>query len=116
MAGAGIKVTPTHWESYVSVQDSGTINITGRLLATVGVIFITGIMLSSCGGSGGGVYGGGGSIAYYSIAGTVASGGASLAGVTMTLGGASAATVSTDANGNFSFSTLANGSYTVTPA
>ena len=23
VAGAGIKVTPTHWESYVSVQDSG---------------------------------------------------------------------------------------------
>ena len=23
VAGAGIKVTPMHWESYVSVQDSG---------------------------------------------------------------------------------------------
>jgi len=26
VAGAGIKVTPMHWESYVSVQDSGIKN------------------------------------------------------------------------------------------
>ena len=38
------------------------------------------------------------------------------AGATVTLSGASAATTTADASGNYSFSSLANGSYTVTPA
>jgi hypothetical protein len=37
-------------------------------------------------------------------------------GVTVTLGGAAAATTTADASGNFSFANLANGSYTVTPS
>jgi hypothetical protein len=37
-------------------------------------------------------------------------------GVTVTLGGASTATATTDASGNFAFSALLNGSYTVTPS
>ena len=51
----------------------------------------------------------------YSISGTIsptAGGG----GATVTLGGASSATTVADANGNYSFTGLANGSYTVTPA
>lgn len=51
----------------------------------------------------------------YRISGTV--GPTSLgAGVTVTLTGASNATVTTDASGNFSFNGLANGSYTITPS
>jgi Domain of unknown function (DUF1929)/Bacterial Ig domain/Glyoxal oxidase N-terminus/Kelch motif len=37
-------------------------------------------------------------------------------GVTMTLSGAATATATTDASGNYQFSSLANGSYTVTPS
>ena len=50
----------------------------------------------------------------YSIAGSVS--GAVLSGVTITLSGAGSATTITNANGNYSFSGLANGSYTVTPS
>lgn len=52
----------------------------------------------------------------YIISGTVTSSSAALQGVTMTLSGASAATATTDASGNFAFSGIANGSYTVTPS
>ena len=50
----------------------------------------------------------------YSISGTVspASNGAA---TTVTLGGAATATTTADSSGNFSFTSLANGSYTVTP-
>jgi hypothetical protein len=58
--------------------------------------------------------GGGG--ATYSISGTVTSGGGPLAGVTMTLSGAATGTTTTDSNGNYTFSNLANGNYTVTPS
>jgi len=50
----------------------------------------------------------------YSISGTVS--GAIAAGVTVNLTGVSSATVTTDASGNYSFSNLSNGSYTVTPS
>jgi len=50
----------------------------------------------------------------YSISGTVS--GAVAAGVTMTLTGAASRTTTTDASGNYTFSSLANGSYTVTPS
>lgn len=53
----------------------------------------------------------------YSISGTVTgTKGAPLAGVTMTLSGAAAGTISTDTAGNYSFTGLANGTYTVTPS
>ena len=53
----------------------------------------------------------------YSISGTVTiSGGTPLVGVTMTLSGAATATTTTAANGTYSFTGLANGSYTVTPS
>jgi Carboxypeptidase regulatory-like domain len=55
--------------------------------------------------------------ATYSISGTVAtSGGSALAGVTITLSGAASGTTTTDANGNYNFGGLANGSYTITPS
>jgi plastocyanin len=52
----------------------------------------------------------------FSISGTVTSSGTGLAGVTMTLSGADSATTTTDANGNYVFSGLVSGSYTVTPS
>jgi len=53
--------------------------------------------------------------ATYSMSGTVTLSGPGLQGVTLTLDGSSSAMATTDASGNFSFSGLANGSYTVTP-
>lgn len=50
----------------------------------------------------------------YSISGTVS--GTATAGVTMTLSGAASAITTTDSSGNYSFTGLANGSYTVTPS
>ncbi|MBI3610121.1 MAG: carboxypeptidase regulatory-like domain-containing protein [Nitrospirae bacterium] len=52
----------------------------------------------------------------YLISGTVTASGTGLSGVTMTLTGAASSTAMTDANGNYSFSSLADGSYTVTPS
>ena len=53
----------------------------------------------------------------YSISGTVTeSGGGPLAGVTMTLSGDASGTTTTDASGNYSFTGLPNGNYTVTPS
>ena len=49
----------------------------------------------------------------YSISGTV--GGAVASGVTVALSGTANAATTTDASGNYSFSGLANGTYTVTP-
>jgi hypothetical protein len=69
------------------------------------------IALASCGGGGGG----GGSTstpATHNISGTVAG----AANVTINLTGAASKTTTTDASGNYSFSGLANGSYTVTPS
>ena len=55
--------------------------------------------------------------ATFSISGTItnSAGGGPLAGVTVTLTGAASATTTTDASGNYSFTGLANGTYTVTP-
>jgi hypothetical protein len=61
--------------------------------------------------------GGGGSStppATYAISGTVS--GAVASGVTVALSGAATSTATTDSTGHYSFSGLANGSYTVTPS
>jgi hypothetical protein len=50
----------------------------------------------------------------YSISGSVS--GAVLSGVTMSLSGASTGSATTDASGNYSFTGLSNGNYTVTPS
>ena len=51
----------------------------------------------------------------FSVSGTV-SPAASGSGATLTLSGGASATIVADASGNYSFSTLLNGSYTVTPS
>ena len=71
------------------------------------------VVLAGCGGDGGG--GGGVGTVTYSISGLVTSTGSGLSGVTMALSGASSATTTTDASGNYTFTGLDNGSYTVTP-
>ena len=53
---------------------------------------------------------------FYSISGQVTTGGTGLSGATVTLGGAASLTRTTDANGNYEFSVLANGNYTLTAA
>ena len=49
----------------------------------------------------------------YSVSGKVTSGGAAVAGVTVSLTGAATKSTTTDGNGNYSFSGLVNGVYTV---
>ena len=58
--------------------------------------------------------GGGNSPSSFSVSGTVS--GAVSSGVTMTLSGTSSGTTTTDANGNYTFGGIANGSYTITPS
>jgi len=72
-----------------------------------------GISLLSCGGGGGG----GDGMKLYSISGRVNSGGSELAGVNVNLSGALFfASSQTDANGNYQFSNVPNGSYSITPS
>jgi hypothetical protein len=52
----------------------------------------------------------------YSISGQVTSNGFGVSAVTVALSGADSATAYTDPNGNYVFTGLANGSYTVTPS
>ena len=52
----------------------------------------------------------------YNISGQITTTGSGLSGVTMTLTGASSATTITDASGNYTFTGLDNGSYTITPS
>jgi hypothetical protein len=54
--------------------------------------------------------------AIYSISGTVSAEGSPLAGVTVTLSGADSGSASTDEFGNYSFTGLLDGSYTLTPS
>lgn len=51
----------------------------------------------------------------YSVSGNITSGGIGMGGVTVVLSGNSSATTTTDNNGNYSFNSVQNGSYTVTP-
>jgi alpha-tubulin suppressor-like RCC1 family protein len=54
--------------------------------------------------------------AKYSISGQVTAGGSALSGVTITLAGPEKRTTITDANGNYSFSDMPIGNYTLTPS
>jgi sugar lactone lactonase YvrE len=55
-------------------------------------------------------------ISTHSISGTVTNNGSGISGVTVSLSGASSASTTTDVNGNYSFGSLAKGSYTITPS
>lgn len=72
----------------------------------------------ACGGESGSGGNGenGGEPTTYSILGQITTNGIGLIGVTMTLSGTSIGTATTDSNGNYSFASLSNGSYAVTPS
>ena len=55
-------------------------------------------------------------VSQYYISGTVALNGGLLSGVTITLSGDSSGSTTTDASGNYSFTGLNNGAYTITPS
>ena len=57
-----------------------------------------------------------GTLLDYAVRGRITSGGAALAGVTVTLSGSKSGTATTNANGDYSFTAPAEGSYAVTPA
>lgn len=75
-----------------------------RVLLVVTAVVILNLLITACGGQ------------QHSISGQVSSSGVGLSGVTMMLSGKSSARITTDASGNYSFSNLANGSYTITPS
>jgi hypothetical protein len=54
--------------------------------------------------------------AIYSISGTVTNGASVLSGITMTLSGAASGTTTTNSSGNYTFSGLTNGTYTIAPS
>jgi hypothetical protein len=58
----------------------------------------------------------GSSAAIYSISGTVTSGGSGLSGTTIILSGNASATTTTNSSGNYTFTGLTNGTYTITPS
>jgi formylglycine-generating enzyme required for sulfatase activity len=71
-------------------------------------------LLNDCGGEGS--EGWIGAESTYELSGTITkSGGVALQGVTITLSGTGSGTTATDASGNYGFTGLANGSYTLTP-
>jgi VWFA-related protein len=88
--------------------------ITSHFLSIFRRILILSIitLFVGCGGGGGG--GGANPSSSFSISGTVT--GAVSSGVTITFSGSSSGAMTTDANGNYTFSGLANGSYTITPS
>jgi len=87
---------------------------TSRFLGTFQLILALSIvaLVVGCGGGGGG--GGGSAPSTFSISGTVS--GDYFSSVIITLSGDSSKTTTTDISGNYSFSGLVNGSYTITPS
>jgi hypothetical protein len=74
-------------------------------------------LLVGCGGGGGGGSTPATGSGNYSISGKVAeASGVGIAGVSMALTGSSSATATTDTTGNYSFTGLVNGTYTLTPS
>ncbi len=97
---------------------TATFNIASGALTGSAAIPVTGVVVSTGVGTGITASGVAGSIAIsgvtptFSISGTV---GASGAGATVALSGTSSASTTADGSGNYTFSGLANGGYTVTP-
>jgi alpha-tubulin suppressor-like RCC1 family protein len=88
------------------VYGKNRIKRSGTFLILLSMIILM-LTLSGCGSSG---------ELTWSVSGVVLSGGAPLAGVTVTLSGPSSGTCITDASGNYGFGGLATGTYTVTPS
>ena len=78
------------------------------------VALVVGLAVAGCGGSSSSDGGTPPATTTYTISGTVS--GATAAGVTVLLSGTSSATTTTSGTGTYSFASLANGSYTITPS
>lgn len=85
-----------------------------RISSRIVMAMIVGVFLVACGGGGGGGDRSGLLSASYNISGVVS--GDIKAGVSVSLIGSTVPAVTSDANGNFSFSSLVNGDYTVAPS
>ncbi len=79
-------------------------------------IVVAVLLMINCGGGGGGGGGDNGTPVTYSISGAVTSNGVALPGVTVSLTGAASMSTTTDGSGNYQFTRLSSGNYTVTPS
>ncbi|MDQ5987604.1 MAG: hypothetical protein CSYNP_03349 [Syntrophus sp. SKADARSKE-3] len=77
----------------------------------IALVLSVSLILSACSGSSSGA-----ANPTYNIYGTATLNGSALQGVSIILSGASSATTTTDASGNYTFTGLAHGSYTITPS
>ena len=84
-----------------------------KLFAVLAALFLLVLMACSSGGDDGGDTT---KPKTYSITGQITSNSTGLAGVTVSLSGASTAQTTTDSSGNYSFTGQSNGDYTVTPS
>ena len=92
---------------------------TGKLIYMIMIISMLFLYACSDGGGGGSADEGGGpgTESTYTLSGTLTiSSAGTIEGVTLTLGGASSGTATTNPNGIYSFTGLKNGTYTVTPS
>lgn len=81
------------------------------LLTTFGILILL-FLLSGCGGGGGDS---GDSSPTYSLSGTITLNGTAYEGAAINLSGSSSGSTATDANGEYTFTGLGDGNYTVAP-
>ena len=91
----GSETVPGDYDIFIDVNQNGTYEYGTDAVTAAGDVGFT--------------------VEVYSISGTVTLNGSGLSGITMTLGGDSSGTTITDEDGNYSFTGLSNGTYTVTP-
>jgi hypothetical protein len=91
-------------EGYTS--NTGYTTLKGNLTIANGSLTSDRLIISACNGS----------CSYYSISGRITYNGTGLGGVSVRLSGASASLLTTDTDGNYAFTGLSSGTYTVTPS
>jgi hypothetical protein len=88
------------------MSNAGYTTLKGNLTITAGSLTCDKFIISTCNGS----------CSYYSISGRITYNGAGLGGVSVRLAGPSASLITTDSNGNYAFTGMSNGTYTITPS
>jgi hypothetical protein len=88
------------------VQRTAFPTLKGNLTIANGSFTSDRLIISACNGS----------CSYYSISGKITYNGNGLGGVSVRLTGASASLITTDSDGNYAFTGLSNGTYTITPS
>jgi hypothetical protein len=86
--------------------NTGYTTLKGNLTIANGSLICDKLIISACNGS----------CSYYSISGRITYNGTGLGGVSVRLSGASASLLTTDTDGNYAFTGLSSGTYTVTPS